>query len=440
VKRTICMWLGLCLIPFSVFSSVLQVLDERLGQDLTYQKLMVEQVAAERALAEYEGFYLPYVSIGTGSGGFVFDESGLKTGEIALNADFLHVWGASVGISLPYGYTRAGDQTGWGFGDFVLTASRELFPEEETKKLEMRASSLKAAFSLNQKRWAVFAELIQSLFDYRHTTQLYTATLEKAEIYRRFWAQENERVTKESYWKQVLTLEKMVQETRSLLVDYKQWQIYGPSEIEAFYEEIMTLIPSYYAQCDTAAFGSRPDLLALELEGKSAEKTGDFWYLPYLPYLPNPQFSLSARFDIQSPSMSLIQRISWSLSVKMDVPLLDRGERELEAMKRKQNKDLKALEYAQTRASLEDEMEKLSLKQRAILIEIELKGLEVSQSLERLQRDERLQKLGYLTEKDYRLSYLNHRETELEYEKVLQKQIIGQLDLLKARNATLGGR
>ena len=108
-------------------------------------------------------------------------------------------------------------------------------------------------------------------------------------------------------------------------------------------------------------------------------------------------------------------------------------------MKRKRNRDLKVLEYAQAVASLEDQMEKLSLKQRATLIEIELKGLEVGQSLERLQRDERLQKLGYLTEKEYRISYLDHQETELEYEKVQQKQIIGQLELLKACDATFGG-
>ena len=436
MKRIIFVWLGLFILAFSAFSSVRQVLDEWLNKDLSYQKLLTEQVSAERAMAEYEGFFLPYLSIGTGSSGFVFDESGLKTGEIALNADFLNILGARVGISLPYGYTRAGDQTGWGFDSFVLTASRELFPQEETKKLELQAASLKAAFSLNQRRWTVFTDLVQSLFDYRHTTKLYAAMLEKVEIYRRFWAQENERVTKESYWKQVLTLEKMVQETQSLLIDYKQWQVYSSSEIEAFYEEIMTLIPSHAAQCDTGAFRARRDLLALEAEVKSAKKTGDFWYLPYLP---NPQFSLSARFDIESPSLSLIQRISWSLSVKMDIPLLDRGERELEALKRKRNRDLKVLEYAQAVASLEDQMEKLSLKQRATLIEIELKGLEVGQSLERLQRDERLQKLGYLTEKEYRISYLDHQETELEYEKVQQKQIIGQLELLKACDATFGG-
>jgi outer membrane protein TolC len=426
----------ICICTISGFSSIIDLLRNGLESDLSYQKLLLEKKSAEAKIKQYNGFYIPYVSLSSGSNGFVFDESGLKTGTFALNANFLHLWGAEVGVSLPYSYTRNEEQTGWAFDSIGLTMSREVFAEEESEKLETEAAVLSASFSCNQRVWEVFKELAQSLFDYRYYQKLYEHYQQRAAIYKEFWAQENDRTTKETYRSQYLSYEQLITETQSLLVDYKKWNAYSGEELDTLYEEILSLVRSHYSTCDTTVYMQRPDIRALSLQVQSAEKTEALWFLPYLP---NPELKLNANFDIHTEDISFVQRISWTLSVQVEVPIIDRGERDSEAQNRKKGKELKELEYRQTINSLEDEFEKMLLKQKSLLLKIELTEIEVSQSLEKLQRDERLQKLGYITERELQIAKMDHKEKEMEFDRAQQEQVTSQIEILKEINALLGG-
>lgn len=427
----------------SCFASFMELYLNNLREDVSFQQQSLKFMSSELGYKQYEDLFQPYVTFGTGKGsGLLFDESGFKSSSLSLTANLLHILGTDFGLSVPFSYVKdRKKQNGDPDDEFKIekisiNISRDLISEEKSDKLLKESAMLSDSFSLNQTAWTVFIDTVSSIFDIRYNRDLLALYKKKSEIFRELADNETDPDKKRNYEKQFLNSEKLRLGVESILVDLGKYDEFEDEYLDKVYGEILMIVPDMYENSVKRDIATRNDVRALSLSMQAAEEKAQLWFLPYIP---NPNLTFSPSFNVSDPDLNFEDRFSWSLSVKCDVTLFDRGEMDSESINRQGNAEIKKLEYRQKIDSLEKKLETRHLDERKSMLDYEIKQIDYQLTQESHDRNMQLYKKGYLDESDLELSGIDFSQSKLDYEKSLQALILSKLNIMKEIVDTPGG-
>lgn len=427
----------------SGFGSFWELYTENLKEDITFQQQSLRLMSAEQGYKQYEDFFQPYVTFGTGKGnGMIFNEEGLKSSSFGLNANLLHVFGTDIGLSIPFSYVKdrkssnGESQEDFKIENISMNISRDLISEDNADKLQKKADMLSASFTLNQAAWTVFIGTVKSIFDIRYNRELLLLYEKKSDIYSELMEEATDSDNRRNYEKMYLNAEKLRIGVESIMLELSKYEVLTDEDVDSIYGEILLLIPDMYENSVEKDIFLRNDIRSLALSKQAAEEKAELWFLPYFP---NPHLTFTPSFNVADPELDFEDRFSWSLSVQCDMTLFDRGEMESESISRKGNAEIKKLEYSQKTDSLEKKIESLHLEEKKSMLDYEIKQIDYQIVKESYERNQKLYKKGYITQNDMKLSEIEFIQKKLDYEKAFQQLLMDKLNIMKETVDTPGG-
>jgi outer membrane protein TolC len=425
VKRIGIALLVFCGLPFTVSADLSELYRQRLEGSLEYRRAVLLLEQEELTLRQAEQFYVPYVDIGSG-----FAQSGsaavtLKNGElapisIALRARFINVLGTDIVLSLPFTYNT---ENGAGLQFPELAVSRELFPETKTKLLEARASVAERKEAVESARLTVWKKLIEEICDYAYYLEVLEIQSTYAETLRRQMDAAADEQTMRSLRRRWLTMRKNVLESESGVegISLSEEGFY-PEELDRLYGECLALIEELEKDLPGPDRVPEEDakMLALRLKLEAARRQAKFWYRPYLP---NPVFSGSITYDKNT------RAVDWSLSLGFSVPIVDRGERSVQALSRKENVELVELELEREERLSGENAEDAWRRKEILSVDYQLAGLTVDENEEDAATAEALYREGFLSIEQLEMKQLEFRLAEAARTRSRNRYLLQLLDI-----------
>lgn len=446
IKRVFLLFIYALLIFSPGFSSIVEMYRESLKIDPYYQQQLINLKSSSIGVSQIDGFYIPYLTLDSGlEKGIVFGEEGLEYFGLSLSMEFKKVFGADISLSIPY--TFIPDSSGGNtneFGDLSLSVRRQLFTEDDALLYRKKASFFSDLFSISQREWTVLSQIIDEIFNKFYYSSLMQQYKKREFVLQRLYENSVNIDEQEDYKKQLLNIEKLTLDIQKNLIDLDEYYSGSSEKTLALKDEAMVLLQ------DTDIFGyekdvlSREDILAMKLELEALNIEERFWFLPYVP---NPTFIFNASYDfkeIQDSSISFDERFSWSVSVQVQVPITDRGERELESLRRKNGSYIQSLEIEDIVDTARKNLQKIDISRRLSEIDISLKKFDVEDYKDQLEKMRKKFELKIVSLEDLQLSEIDEQIKELELMKLLQQSLLLKISYMMEKNIpveyVLGGK
>lgn len=393
----------------SLLSADLRVLyRRRLENSPDYRKAELQVRQAELALHQITDAYIPYIGIGGGSpGGDVrleVDSGEFQSFSIALHAQFRNIFGVDAALSFPFAYDI---DAGAGFEYPELTVSRKLFVETAADRLSAEAALLQRREAAASIRQSIWSSLIQEICDYAYYLESLSLQEEYADtLQKQIEASKNEGTIR-SLKRQLYQMKRNVMEAESSIHGIIGGESdLSPGTITELYDECMELLAELERQLPGPGEvpPEQPELAALRLNLEAAERQADLWFLPYLP---NPVFSAGITYDKDT------QALDWNISLGISVEIIDRGERSLQALSRKENAEIARLEYERTGRENAAARGQAWIRKDILSIDVELSELNLEDKQDLAEKTSALYDKGYVSEEEYILSGLELQLAEL---------------------------
>ncbi|MEA1885274.1 MAG: hypothetical protein U9N62_12275, partial [Thermotogota bacterium] len=129
----------------------------------------------------------------------------------------------------------------------------------------------------------------------------------------------------------------------------------------------------------------------------------------------------------------------WTIGVSGSLDVLDRGEREIAALKREKTYDIKLLELKEEKEHLEKQISKITLDTEISMVELELKELDYENKMNDAEKSLDLYKQGFITLEEKQLTLLELEQSRLDYIQASHQLYLHQLTLLQESGTSLGG-
>ncbi len=428
--------LAFLVLPVMLFAGTSQIwnlYNESLGNDTGYQTANLEFKQAENTLNSMNSFWSPNVSIGTYPS-ITFSSTGIADPNANLNVDFLNVWGAKIGLSLPFSLS------GWQFNWMVptLSVTRNLFDENQATLLSDQATYYSSLWDLKSSEWSVFTDLVQNIFDWYYYSNLVGVYTQQVNTLRVLYDSTTDQTQKESWHQQLLTAQSALLGYKNSLGTLKALPASTPYST-ALYEDAVTLVSTMAKKVvdsmgTSELYGKREDIKSLELQYDSAKKKAELWFLPYIP---NPSLS----FDLWYQPSSLTNEtgfLKWSFSLSFDFSIYDGGANTLQSVSRKTDEQVAKLQLQNGETGATSSLEGLFSSLKVLNTNLENNdSTTLTDAATNLKTAQELYKKGFYSKEELGLAEYNYKNSLLSSERIRENILITYLEILQAEGAEI---
>ena len=448
------------------------LLEKRLNESVGYRQAVLDRKNAELNLHRLEGWAIPYINVGIGSiggtaggtsaGGSAgstirITDEGLQPLGIQPEIAWSNLLGTDVSISVPVRFDDGN------VGPLRVSASRNLFAEEDTKILRARAALIRAMGTEQQEQHRIESDLLGEVFSaYRskHTLEL---SEKKLSILERELEAAKDPENRRSLEQNILRAQRDILQAREETRFIDRRIVNNVSEL---YTQALThagrRLEDKSAGAETGASTgtgiSAGDSLSSSagvssdapetLSGNASEfpplpaGSAAVWAQEYtlaaaeldrnrrlLAYLPNPRIGFGLSYDFYE------EQLRWDVTLQLSVTLLDRGERAMEAFRRSEQPEIERIRLRQARETLEENFRRAHTALELLEYDRRLQEYSLQDSFEEERYNERLYAAGFITEEAYSRAFINRAEAELRMEQIRHNIILRRLELLSIYEA-----
>ena len=184
--------------------------------------------------------------------------------------------------------------------------------------------------------------------------------------------------------------------------------------------EVMRFQELWLASLAAAVPSDSASIRALELSRTAATQRAAF---SLLPWLPNPVLGGSLAYDLDESALE------WGLSLSFSLDIVDRGERALAMLRRKEAPEILALKVADARKALVSGARNTMAAIEALRLDMAIQEYEVADAKDSLDIVERLFNSGYASEEDLVIARIDHSAEVLAAQKIGHEILIQTLSL-----------
>ncbi len=366
----------------------------RLEENLAYRQAALQLRQAELRVAQSDDFYIPYLSLGSGGPGHIRyvggEDGGLQPFTLQPSLTFSNVLGTTFAFGLPVTVvpSPAEDQDAVTAGDPSLTVSRRIFEESEATALSSRAALVRAQDAERSARSDVRITLVSEVFEALAALQTITDTRARLENARSIRDASRDETVARDLERSILQAERaLIQAERSLrAIDDDILE-----HADSLYAEILDRFDDWVANLPQHGTfpGTSAGIEAQRLALAAAEKRRA---LAFLPYIPNPSLSASFTWDRDE------RELSWSLGLQFSVNLVDRGERAVAALERRENAEIERLRLDGAVESLDRTVRTAWEELTVLEIDSRIRALDLEDQTETTERTRELFAAGFATQ------------------------------------------
>lgn len=336
----------------------------RLDDSLAYRQARLTVAEAQLSLDQLDRPYLPTVSVGTSGAGLSLKTDGSFSGAIASELVFSNLLGAELSFQAPLVTDSAGK---FGLGNPSVTLSRKLFVEGEADRLSVEANLLSARIDLRDAENAVRLQLATEILDAVYFSRQLEANLRYLEVQERIVAA-TPGDSRRDLTRRILQAQKAILSARGSLVTIATEVQDQAMALHAILLERSVAWTSPAAGTD-GALPAYPAVRVQELKLAAAEKRKNF---SLLPWLPNPGISAGLSWNPEEST------IDWSLGLQFSLAILDRGERALSALQRREGADLERIRLQSVKKANADAVSQVRDRLAILDLDRELAALDVA--------------------------------------------------------------
>ncbi len=396
---------------------------ERLQEDLAYRQAALGLRQAELRVAQYDEFYVPYLSIGTPGqtairyvGG---EDGGLQPFTLQPSLSFTNVFGASVALGLPVTVvpSPAEGQDSVSIGDPGLTVSRRIFEETTPNVLGARAALVRAQDAERGAREDLRIGLVNEVFEARAAAQTLSSTQQQLENARRIRDASRDETAERDLERSILQAERAVIQAERALRNIDE-RIIG--QADALYADILDRFDEWITDLpepDTIP-PTTADIEAQRLAVAAADARRAF---AFLPYIPNPSLSATVSWDRDE------SELNWSIGLQFSVTLVDRGERAVAALERREGAEIERLRLDAAVEAFDRNVRTAWEELTLLELDSRIRALDLEDQIEATERTRDLFAAGFATEESLVSAELALSSAELTAERAEHSYRVQQL-------------
>ncbi|TVR59721.1 MAG: TolC family protein [Spirochaetaceae bacterium] len=407
------------------------LLAERLSENVSYRQAALSLRQAELRVAQLDEFFVPYASIGFADAtrpqnGITYvggEGGGLQNFQIQPAVRFENVLGASISLGLPMTVrpSPGEEQDAFSVGDPTLSVSRRIFEETEASLLSARAALVRARDAERGAYADARIQLVSEVFEARLALRTLVDTRTRLENAKKLLAVSRDETAARNLTRQILSAERaVVQAERSLRsIDSRV-----VSNADALHAEVIARFDDWTRSLPTAE--AKPDSSAtieaqrLSLAAAEARKSVSF-----LPYVPNPTLSANLSYDRDQ------NRLDWRLGLQFSVTILDRGERAVASLERRENATIERLRLDAALESLDRSVTTAWEDLTILELDREIHRIDLEAQRETTKTTQELFGHGFVTNEALTASELALSAAELQLERTENNYRIQQLRVLR---------
>ncbi len=387
----------------------------RLESSSAYREAKLALKSAELVLDEYMRPWMPRMSLSTGgSAGLAIGEGGIVSGSIIPAITFENVFGTDISLRAPF---QASGKGGLSQGNPSLNISRRLFEEMQPARLDAEASVLSAKATMRKAeisvRVALAAEILNAVY-YRGLRAVSEENLAVLERVRRATV---DPIKTRELDRRILQVRKSILTSSNNLEGVDEYIRINADSLRV---EVMRFQELWLASLEASVPSDSASIRALELSRTAAAQRAAF---SLLPWLPNPVLGGSLAYDLDESALE------WGLSLSFSLDLIDRGERALAMIRRKEAPEILALKVADARKALVSGARNTMAAIEALRLDMAIQEYEVADAKDSLDIVERLFNSGYASEEDLVIARIDHSAEVLAAQKIGHEILIQTLSL-----------
>jgi hypothetical protein len=401
------------------------LLAERLQESITYREAVLQRRSAAVRAGIYNSPLNPYVEIGTTTGagarGIRLQDGDLDPLQFTSSIAVTHLFGTTVELSAPI--ILEGDQDP--VGPVALQLTRRLFPEDGAERPAAMGTLLQAQQAEYEACLAVKLALAAEILDARYSLQLLRANRENLRVLERLGDAVVDPRDEREISRRVLQMRRGIMQAEHRLADLDGRIRDASTDL---YQEVLERSEEWLENLSPEQIlaAESPVIRAQEFQLAAAVHREKRWYLPYLP---NPTIGAGVEYDMYADDYS------WYLSLQFSVTLLDRGERALEALRRRENATIERLRLQQIRDRLQREVDTVKHELSILEIDRRLRVLDVEDEEENVAQVRALYEAGFETEENVILAEVDLSVERLAATRVEHDYILRRLELLRYAGA-----
>lgn len=393
------------------------ILADRLEESVEYREATLERRGAEVRAGVRTRPVAPYLEIGTGQTGILIEDGELQPVQLRSTLALRHILGATVELGVPFLLTESEEIT----GPVSVRISRPLFSEDGADASGARAALLRARNRERSVYLDVKLGLVREILDARYSMQLLQANRANLHVLERVYELAVDPQDRREVSRRILRMERGILQAEYRLQDLDDRV---RREGESLYSEVMALSELWLEEISPEMLlpAASPTLLAQEYELVAAQFRAD---RSFLPWVPNPLFRAGVEYDPWEESFQ------WSLSVQFDMTVLDRGERQLEYIRRREQVEIERLRLHRLADTLEQQVAELRHRLRILEYDRRLKVLDIEDEEGNVREVRALYEAGFETEENLIVAETDLSVEELELIQIEHNVMLGHLELLR---------
>ena len=393
-----------------------EVLAKRLADSVQVRQARLLLRQAELRGDQATKPYLPSLVFGTSGQAGIGVQNGIFTGG-ALRTDLTMtgILGADLSLQAPLSIAKDGKAEA---GNPSLNLSRKIFVESAADSLSAQGALLKAQVSLQDAEDAVRIQLVTDTLNAVYYARLLDANRQNLQVLERV-REATPEVSRREVERRILQAQRAILSASSAIsaldagIQNQADQLYRA--IQARSDAWVSSVPGMDAAIPVPA-----SIKAQELELAALEKKKAF---SILPYLPNPSVSGQIVYDLKK------ETFNWNLGLIFSITLLDKGERALSALQRRENAEIEALRLEASKKSLADTIRQARDRLALLDLDRRLKALDVEDKLEAEAKLKSLFEGGFTTEENLIIGNTDVTVVRLEAIKIDHDILIQKLRL-----------
>jgi outer membrane protein TolC len=387
----------------------------RLMGSSAYREARLALKSAELALDGYSRPWIPRMSLSTGgSSGLAIGETGIVSGSIVPAITLENMLGTTLSLRAPFQATGKG---GLEQGNPSLNISRRLFVETPSDRLDAEAAVLSAKAAMRKAEISVRIALATEILNAVYYRGLRAVSEENLAVLERVRTATVDPLKKRELDRRILQVRKSILTSSNSLEGIDE---FIRNNADSLRVEVMRFQELWLSSLENAVPSDSASIRALELSHTAAMQRAAF---SLLPWLPNPVLGGSLSYDLDKST------VVWGLSLSFSVDLIDRGERELSTLRRKEAPEILSLKVADTRKSLVSGARNTLAAIEALRLDMAIQEYEVADAEDSLDIVQRLFDSGYASEEDLVIARIDHSAEVLAAQKIGHEILIQTLSL-----------
>lgn len=418
------------LLPLTILAESMSFWDiykAQLKSDVNYQTSILQLKQAENEVNSYKNFWNPVININT-TPSITINASGLVSSSMGIGVNFLNVFGTKIGINFPF-TIQTNDNWKIDWGNPNLSFTRNLFDESHANELSAQADYYSASWNLKNSQWVVLTNIAQNVFDWCYYQNLVKEYESRIEILQKLYSEEKNSTKKENFHKQLLS-------SMNSLLGYEnsiEGLETGIPYSSNLYDEVVKVIAGLTKSATqdlniTDVVVKRVDVKAKELRYEASREKASLWFLPFVP---NPSFSLNF--------FQNNDELKWSVSVSLNFNIFDKGTDEIQSFSRKENEKISQIQLQNTKEGVESSLKGLMNSLEISKNNLELKKIEEEDSQRSFETANDLYKKGFESEDEMMLSKIDYQVSLINLKHTQDSMLLTLLKILQARGAEFGG-